>query len=73
VPIKEVTEKRLPNAFVNFEVEKADELLIIVASYDAATSKESVMAFRAGKPGTYEVTELPQGLGSGAPAEPAKK
>lgn len=73
VQIKEVSDKKLPNAFVTLEAEKEGEATIVVASFDPATSKDVAVAFKATKPGTYAPTKLPEygGAGSGAPAAPA--
>jgi hypothetical protein len=67
--IKEVAAKRLPSAFINLEVEQAGEIILIVASFDPGANKDSVLAFKASTPGKYVVTEVPQGVGSGAPVE----
>ena len=78
VEIKEVADKKLPNAFVTLEADKEGEATIIVASFDPATSKDVAVAFTASKPGTYVSTKVPEygaGSGTGAPAAapPAKK
>ena len=74
VLIKEVSEKKLPNAFVTLEADKEGEATIIVASFDPATSKDVAVAFKASKLGVYVATKLPEpgGVGSGAGAPPAK-
>ena len=51
VLIKEVTEKKLPNAFVTLEAEKEGEATIVVASFDPTTSKDLAIAFKASSSG----------------------
>jgi hypothetical protein len=58
--ITEVAEKKLPNAFVTLEAEKEGEVLIVVASFDPSTNKDSTLAFKASAPGTYAVTKVPE-------------
>jgi hypothetical protein len=77
ISIKEVADKKLPNAFVTLEADKEGEAIIVVASFDPATNKDFAMAFKATKPGVYTATALPQhgagsGTGSGSAAPPAK-
>lgn len=72
VAIKEVADKKLPNAFVTLEADKEGEATIVVASFDPATNKDFAVAFKATKPGVYAVTALPQGAGSGAGAPTVK-
>ena len=73
VLIKEVADKKLPNAFVTLEAEKEGEATIVVASFDPATSKDYAVAFKASKPGVYGPTALPNhSVGSGSAAPPAK-
>jgi hypothetical protein len=73
VLIKEVTEKKLPNAFVTLEADKEGEATIVVASFDPATNKDFAVAFKATKPGVYAATAVPQhGAGSGTGTPPAK-
>jgi desulfoferrodoxin (superoxide reductase-like protein) len=78
VAIKEVTEKKLPNAFVTLEADKEGEATIVVASFDPATNKDVAVAFKASKPGVYAATKLPDYAAGGATgaagaAPPAKK
>jgi desulfoferrodoxin (superoxide reductase-like protein) len=80
VLIKEVTEKKMPNAFVTLEADKEGEATIIVASFDPATNKDVAVAFKATKPGSYAATKVPEynaggPAGSAAPpaAAPGKK
>ena len=70
VAIKEVTDKKLPNAFVTLEADKEGEAIIVVASFDPNTNKDVAIAFKASKPGVYAATALPEhaGSGTGAPA-----
>jgi desulfoferrodoxin (superoxide reductase-like protein) len=72
VLIKEVTEKKMPNAFVTLEADKEGEATIIVASFDPATNKDVAVAFKATKPGTYAATKVPEYNAGGAagPAPP---
>lgn len=73
VLIKEISDKKLPNAFVTLEAEKEGEATIIVASFDPATSKDFAVAFKASKPGVYAATALPDhSTGSGTAAPQAK-
>ena len=76
VVIKEVTDKKLPNAFVSLEANKEGEATIIVASFDPATNKDVAVAFKATKPGAYAATAVPEynaggATGSAPPPAPA--
>jgi hypothetical protein len=78
VLIKEVSDKKLPNAFVTLEADKEGEATIVVASFDPATNKDVAVAFKATKPGSYAATKIPEynpaGATGAAPAPaPAKK
>lgn len=71
VLIKEVSDKKLPNAFVTLEADKEGEATIVVASFDPATNKDVAVAFKATKPGVYAATAVPNYGADTAP--PAKK
>lgn len=78
VVIKEVSEKKLPNAFVTLEADKEGEATIVVASFDPANNKDVAVAFKATKPGSYAATAVPEynaggATGSAPPPAPAKK
>lgn len=67
VAIKEIAAKKLPNAFLTLEADKEGEITIVVASFDPATSKDTILAFKATKPGNYLPTKAPEGQPAGAP------
>ena len=66
--IKDIADKKLPNAQVALEADKEDEAVILVTSYDA-DAKPTVAAFKASKPGQISATELPPA----APEQPGVK
>jgi hypothetical protein len=73
VPIKEIIDKKLPNAFISMEAEKEGEVIVVISSYDPASNKDQTLAFKATKPGSYAPTAVPTGgVGSGSAAPPAK-
>ena len=55
IPIKEVEEKKLPNAFLAMNVENDNELTLIITSYDAEKDQDTSMQVKFDSAGKYEV------------------
>jgi hypothetical protein len=55
IPIKEVEEKKLPNAFLAMDVENDNELTLIITSYDAEKDQDTSMMVKLDNAGKYEI------------------
>jgi hypothetical protein len=55
IPIKEVEEKKLPNAFLAMDVENDNELTLIITSYDAEKDQDTSMMVKFNSAGKYEI------------------
>ena len=55
IPIKEVEDKKLPNAFLAMDVENDNELTLIITSYDAEKDQDTSMMFKFDATGKYEL------------------
>jgi hypothetical protein len=59
VPIKEINDKKLPNAILDLDADADNQALIIVTTFDPTTQKPTSTAFKATKPGIYQPAPLP--------------
>jgi hypothetical protein len=55
IPVKEVEEKKLPNAFLAMDVENDNELTLIITSYDAEKDQDTSMMVKFDGSGKYEI------------------
>jgi hypothetical protein len=55
IAIKEVEEKKLPNAFLAMDVENDNELTLIITSYDAEKDQDTSMMVKFDGAGKYEI------------------
>jgi hypothetical protein len=55
IPIKEVEDKKLPNAFLSMDVENDNELTLIITSYDAERDQDTSMMVKFDSAGKYEI------------------
>lgn len=55
IAIKEVEEKKLPNAFLAMDVENDNELTLIITSYDAEKDQDTSMMVKFDSVGKYEI------------------
>ncbi len=55
ITIKEVEEKKLPNAFLAMDVENDNELTLIITSYEAEKDQDTSMMVKFDATGKYEV------------------
>ena len=55
IPIKEVDDKKLPNAFLAMDVENDNELTLIITSYDAERDQDNSMMVKFDSSGKYEI------------------
>jgi len=60
VPIKEVEDKKLPNAFLAMDVENDNELTLIITSYDAEKDQDTSMLVKFDGTGKYEIVPAPK-------------
>jgi hypothetical protein len=68
IPVKEVEEKKLPNAFLAMDVENDNELTLIITSYDAEKDQDTSMMVKLDNAGKYEIA--PPAKEEPASAEP---
>jgi len=55
IVVKEVEEKKLPNAFLAMDVENDNELTLIITSYDAEKDQDTSMQVKFDSAGKYQV------------------
>jgi hypothetical protein len=55
ITVKEVEEKKLPNAFLAMDVENDNELTLIITSYDAEKDQDTSMMVKFDGAGKYEI------------------
>ena len=55
ISVKEVEEKKLPNAFLAMDVENDNELTLIITSYDAEKDQDTSMMVKFDSVGKYEI------------------
>jgi hypothetical protein len=55
IPVKEVEEKNLPNAFLAMDVENDNELTLIITSYDAEKDQDTSMMVKFDSSGKYQI------------------
>jgi hypothetical protein len=55
IPVKEVEEKKLPNAFLAMDVENDNELTLIITSYDAEKDQDTSMMVKFDSAGKYQI------------------
>ena len=55
IPIKEVEENKLPNAFLAMDVENDNELTLIITSYEAEKDQDTSMMVKFDSTGKYEI------------------
>jgi hypothetical protein len=60
IPVKEVEDKKLPNAFLAMDVENDNELTLIITSYDAENDQDTSMMVKFDSSGKYEVVPAPK-------------
>lgn len=70
VLIREVADKKLPNAFLAMDAETENEMTLIVTSYGAGADQDTAIHVKFNGTGTYEILPTP---GEDAPAEADKK
>ena len=68
VLIKEVADKKLPNAFLAMDAETENEMTLIVTAYGAGADQDTSMHVKFSGAGTYEILPAP---GEEAPADAA--
>jgi hypothetical protein len=81
VAVKEVSEKKLQNAFLALDAENENELTLIITSYDAQKDEDASMQVKFNAKGQYEIMPTPKeepatkeepasadGAGAGEPA-----
>jgi hypothetical protein len=73
ITIKEVEEKKLPNAFLAMDVENDNELTLIITSYDAEKDQDTSMMVKFDGKGKYEIVTTPKEEPAGDAAAGAKK
>jgi hypothetical protein len=60
VTVKEVTEKKLQNAFLALDVDNDNELTLIITSYDAQKDEDASMQVKFDSKGQYEIIPTPK-------------
>jgi hypothetical protein len=60
IPIKEVEDKKLPNAFLAMDVENDNEMTLIITSYDAEKDQDTSMMVKFDATGKYEIVPAPK-------------
>jgi hypothetical protein len=60
IAIKEVEEKKLPNAFLAMDVENDNELTLIITSYDAEKDQDTSMMVKFDSTGKYQIMPQPK-------------
>lgn len=73
VVVKEVEDKKLPNAFLAMDVENDNELTLIITSYDAEKDQDTSMMVKFDSAGKYQVLPQPKEEQGGESAGGAKK
>ncbi len=68
-PIKEVTDRKLQNAFVNFDAEAENKATLIITSYDAAKDTDNSIYAEVTADGAYKVIEPPKEEAAGPAAK----
>jgi hypothetical protein len=58
ITIKEVEDKKLPNAFLAMDVENDNELTLIITSYDAEKDQDTSMMIKFNSTGKYEIVPV---------------
>lgn len=66
VAVKEVSDKKLQNAFLALDAENENELTLIITSYDAQKDEDASMQVKFNVKGEYEIVQAPK-------EEPAQK
>ncbi len=59
-PIKEVTDRKLQNAFINFDAEAENKATLIITSYDAAKDADNSIYAEITADGAYKIIEAPK-------------
>lgn len=59
-PIKEVREKKLQNAFVNFDAENEGKATLIITSYDAEKDADNSLYAEINADGNYKLIDAPR-------------
>jgi hypothetical protein len=73
IPVKEVEEKKLPNAFLAMDVENDNELTLIITSYDAEKDQDTSMMVKFDSAGKYEIVPPAKDEPAADPKPDAKK
>jgi hypothetical protein len=60
-PVKEFNDLKMPHVVVAFDSDVPGEASIVLVSQDAERRRDVLVSVRTGKPGTYSVTEKPNG------------
>ncbi len=60
IAIKELDEKKLPNAFLAMDVENDNEMTLIITSYDAEKDQDTSMMVKFDSTGKYEILPPPK-------------
>jgi hypothetical protein len=60
VPVKEVPDRKLQNAFVNFDAEAEGKATLIITSYDAAKDSDNSIYAEVNDNGDYKIIEPPK-------------
>jgi hypothetical protein len=59
VMIKEVTEKKLPNAFLAMDAETDNEMTLIITAYGAANDQDTSVHVKFDGSGAYDILPAP--------------
>jgi hypothetical protein len=60
IPVKEVTERKLSNAFLAMDVENDNELTLIITSYDSDKDQDASLLVKFDSTGKYEIVTAPK-------------
>jgi hypothetical protein len=60
VAVKEVTERKLANAFLAMDVENDNELTLIITSYDSEKDQDASLLVKFDNTGKYEIVTAPK-------------
>jgi|EndMetStandDraft_9_1072997.scaffolds.fasta_scaffold11739_3 hypothetical protein len=73
IPVKEVEERKLPNAFLAMDVENDNELTLIITSYDAEKDQDTSMMVKFNSSGKYEIVTAAKDDSSAGETKPEGK
>ncbi len=73
IPVKEVEEKKLANAFLAMDVENDNELTLIITSYDSEKDQDTSLLVKFDATGKYAIVTAPKEEPAQDPGNPDKK